>query len=39
VELQKAFEALGNLVLGEQSLIAVLQPVAELAKTVIPDTQ
>src|SRR3954451_8720826 len=38
VEPQKAFEELSKLVLGEQSLTAVLQRVAELAKTTIPDT-
>jgi hypothetical protein len=32
-----AFEELSKLVLGEQSLTAVLQRVAELAKTVIPN--
>src|SRR3954470_12278023 len=37
VEPQKAFEELSKLVLGEQSLTAVLQRVAELAKTTIPD--
>lgn len=33
-----AFEELSKLVLGEHSLTAVLQRVAELAKSVIPDT-
>src|SRR3954453_13766073 len=37
VEPQKAFEEPSKLVLGEQSLTAVLQRVAELAKTTIPD--
>jgi GAF domain-containing protein len=37
VEPMTAFEELSKLVLGEQSLTAVLQRVAELAKTVIPD--
>src|SRR3954470_23242555 len=37
VEPQKAFEELSKLVLGEQSLTAVLQRVAELAKTTIPN--
>jgi len=36
VEPQKAFEEPSKLVLGEQSLTAVLQRVAELAKTSIP---
>lgn len=39
VEPSKAFEELGKLVLGDQSLTAVLQRVAELAKSVIPDTR
>ena len=34
-----AFEELRKLVLGEQSLTAVLRRVAELAKTVVPDTR
>jgi GAF domain-containing protein len=34
-----AFQELSKLVLGEQSLTAVLQRVAELAKSVIPDVQ
>jgi len=37
LEPQKAFEELSKLVLGEQSLTAVLQRVAELAKTTVPD--
>lgn len=36
VEPQKAFGELSKLVLGEQSLTAVLQRVAELAKAVVP---
>jgi len=39
VEPAEAFAELSRLVLGEQSLTAVLQRVAELAKTVIPDTR
>jgi GAF domain-containing protein len=37
VEPAKAFEELSKLVLGEQSMTAVLQRVVELTKTVIPD--
>jgi GAF domain-containing protein len=39
VEPSTAFEELGKLVLGEQSLTAVLGRVAELAKAVIPDAR
>ena len=39
VEPSKAFEELSKLVLGEQSLTAILTRVAELAKSVIPDTR
>ena len=39
VEPIDAFEELSKLVLGEQSLTAVLQRVAELAKTVVPDAR
>ena len=39
VEPSTAFDELSKLVLGEQSLTAVLQRVAELAKGVIPDTR
>jgi GAF domain-containing protein len=38
VEPSRAFEELSKLVLGKESLTAVLQRVAELAKSVIPDT-
>jgi transcriptional regulator with GAF, ATPase, and Fis domain len=39
VEPTRAFDELSKLVLGEQSLTAVLQRVAALAKTVVPDAR